>query len=233
MNRKRDDDLDDEIQSHIQMSIRDRVERGESESDARAAALRELGNVGLIKETTRSVWTWTSLKQLLQDIRFGVRILWKSPVLSATEAILIAMMVGCNITIYSMFHSFMTKPAPEIHGARLVTVQTTKPQLISYPNYLDSASQSRSLPPMTAFIGKLFSLSLQDGSYTIAGSVVDADYFSVMGVRMLQGSGFDSGAAKDEAVLPVVISFRIWQERFQSSASVIGKAVLVDGIRRR
>src|SRR5262245_3768401 len=73
MNRKRDDDLDDEIQSHIQMSIRDRVERGESESDARAAALRELGNVGLIKETTRSVWTWTSLEQLLQDVRFGVR----------------------------------------------------------------------------------------------------------------------------------------------------------------
>src|SRR5215471_7520457 len=229
MNRKRDDDLDDEIQSHIQMSIRDRVERGESESDARAAALRELGNVGLIKETTRSVWTWTSLEQLLQDIRFGVRILWKSPVLSATAAILIAMVVGCNITIYSMFHSFMTKPAPEVHGARLVTVQTTKPQLISYANYFDSASQSRSLRPMTAFIGKLFSLSLQDGSYTIAGSVVDADYFSVMGVRMLQGSGFERGAAKDDAVLPVVISYRIWQERFQSSASIIGTAVLVDG----
>jgi predicted permease len=229
MNRKRDDDLDDEIQSHIQMSIRDRVERGESESDARAAALRELGNVGLIKETTRSVWTWTSLEQLLQDVRFGVRILWKSPALSATAAILIAMVIGCNITIYSMFHSFMTKPAPEVHGGRLVTVQTTKPQLISYPNYLDSASQSRSLRPMTAFIGKLFSLSVHDGSYTIAGSVVDADYFSVMGVRMLQGSGFDSVAAKDEAVLPVVISYRIWQERFQSSASVIGKAVVVDG----
>src|SRR5262249_60709270 len=84
MNRKRDDDLDDEIQSHIQMSIRDRVERGESERDARSAALRELGNVGVIKETTRSVWTWTSVEQILQDIRFGVRILWKSPGLSTS-----------------------------------------------------------------------------------------------------------------------------------------------------
>jgi len=228
MNRKRDDNLDDEIQSHIQLSIRDRVERGESESDARAAALRELGNVGLIKETTRSVWTWTSVEQLLQDVRFGVRILWKSPGLSATAAILIAMVVGCNITISSMFHSFMTKPAPGVNGTRLVAVQTTKPQFLSYPEYLDSASQSSSLRPMTAFIGKSFSLSLQDGSYAIPGSVVDANYFSVMGVRMLQGSGFESDAANGVG-LPIVISYRTWEERFRSSEAVVGASVVIDG----
>jgi predicted permease len=122
----------------------------------------------------------------------------------------------------------MTKPAPGVRGDRLVTVQTTKPQLFSYPNYLDSASQSRSLSPMTAFIGKLFSLSLQDGSYAIPGSVVDANYFSVMGVRMFQGSGFENGAAKDVG-LPIVISYRTWQERFRSSTAVVGASVLIDG----
>jgi predicted permease len=138
------------------------------------------------------------------------------------------MVVGCNITIYSMFHSFMTKPAPEVRGDRLVTVQTTKPQALSYPNYLDSASQSRSLHPMTAFIGKLFSLSLQDGSYAIPGSIVDANYFSVMGVRMFQGPGFENDGAKDVG-LPIVISYRTWQERFRSSTAVVGASVSIDG----
>src|SRR5689334_634914 len=99
----RETDLDDEIQSHIRLAIQDRLARGETESEARAGAIREFGNIALIKETTRSVWTWTTVEQFLQDFRFGFRILWRSPGLSATIAVLVAMVVGCNITVYSMF----------------------------------------------------------------------------------------------------------------------------------
>src|SRR5262249_44731055 len=130
--RSRERDLNDEIESHMQMAVRDRVARGAPENEARAAALREFGNVGLVKETTRSVWTWTPVEQLLQDLRLGFRILWKSPGLSATIALLIAMVVGCNLTVYSMFHVFLTKPAPQVHGSRLISVGTTKGQQFAY-----------------------------------------------------------------------------------------------------
>src|SRR6476661_1523726 len=73
--RSRYDDLDDEIQAHIRLAIADRIARGETEAEARAAAIREFGNIALVKETTRSVWTWTAVEQFLQDLRFGFRIL--------------------------------------------------------------------------------------------------------------------------------------------------------------
>ncbi|MGH9842032.1 MAG: permease prefix domain 1-containing protein, partial [Blastocatellia bacterium] len=79
-NRKqREAELDSEIRSHLDEAIRDRIECGESPDDARANALREFGNVGLVKEVTREIWGWASLERLGQDLRFGWRMLWKNP----------------------------------------------------------------------------------------------------------------------------------------------------------
>jgi hypothetical protein len=77
--RRRDEELEAEIQSHLDMATRERMERGETAEQARAAAQRELGNMGLVKEVTREMWGWTALERLLQDLRFGVRMLRKHP----------------------------------------------------------------------------------------------------------------------------------------------------------
>jgi hypothetical protein len=74
-----DENLDDEIQSHLNMAIQDRIARGQSPEEARAGARREFGNVGLAKETTRAVWVSTVFEQLGQDLRSATRILTKSP----------------------------------------------------------------------------------------------------------------------------------------------------------
>ena len=71
----RDDELDEEIRSHLAMSVRDRMERGESRSDAEAAARRELGNVALVKEVTREMWGWRWLERLIQDLAYAARLL--------------------------------------------------------------------------------------------------------------------------------------------------------------
>jgi hypothetical protein len=78
--RRRSADLDEEIQSHLKMAASDRIERGEPESQAAANARREFGNVGLIREITREMSGWSSLERAIQDIRFGVRVLAKSPI---------------------------------------------------------------------------------------------------------------------------------------------------------
>ena len=79
-----DRELDEEIRFHLAEEARARVERGDSERDAMAAARRALGNVARVKEETRAVWVSTRLEQLLQDLRFGFRIVTKSPAISAT-----------------------------------------------------------------------------------------------------------------------------------------------------
>ena len=77
--RRREEELEEEIQSHLQMAIRDRMERGESPEEAESAARREFGNVGLIKETTRGMWGFGALETIWQDVRYGARMLLKQP----------------------------------------------------------------------------------------------------------------------------------------------------------
>ena len=77
--RGKDEELDAEIRSHLDEAIRNRIERGEAPDEARAHALREFGNVGMVKEVTREMWGWTSLERLGQDLRFGLRMLRKNP----------------------------------------------------------------------------------------------------------------------------------------------------------
>src|SRR2546426_9342995 len=77
--KRREAELDAELRSHLEMVARERVERGEDGEEAEHAARREFGNVGLVREVTRDAWGWGALDRLMQDLRFGLRILAKSP----------------------------------------------------------------------------------------------------------------------------------------------------------
>ena len=114
-------DIDDEIESHLQLAIQDRIERGESPQQARRAALLEFGSVRLAKEEAHAVWTWMAISHLADDIRTGSRILTRSPGLSATAVVLIALVIGGNTTIFSIVHGLLTKPAPGIEADRLAS----------------------------------------------------------------------------------------------------------------
>jgi hypothetical protein len=94
--RKDDVDIEEEIESHLQLAVQDRIERGQSPQEARRAALLEFGSVRLVKEDTQAVWSWTALEQLIDDLRTGSRILARSPGLSATAVALIALVIGGN-----------------------------------------------------------------------------------------------------------------------------------------
>src|SRR5215469_17553816 len=77
--RRRDKDLDAEIESHLQMAVQERIERGESPDEAAHSARRELGNIAVVKEVTRETWGWTAVAQWIQDVRYGMRMLVKGP----------------------------------------------------------------------------------------------------------------------------------------------------------
>jgi predicted permease len=227
-------DLDEEIDTHLRMAIQDRIERGESPQHARRRALLEFGSVRLAKEDARAVWTWTSLEQLLQDLRIGARILTRAPGLSATAVLLIALVIGGNTTIYSVVHGMLTKPAPGITTDGLVSLtwmgeQDRLSPDSSYPDYRDLSEQSRTLD-LFAFHVEQFTLVHPNGSHSVRGVSVSPTYFDLLGVRFPKGRAFTAAEhGLDGSGLVAAVSHRIWQEHFQGADDVIGRSVMLNG----
>src|SRR6266850_6737786 len=118
--RRQDDELDEEIRAHLAMAVRDRVERGESIDDARAHARREFGNVALVKETTRDMWGWTALERIAQDARYGVRLMVKSHVFTATVVLSLAVGIGAVSTVFALINAIELRPLPVARPGELV-----------------------------------------------------------------------------------------------------------------
>ncbi|MGH9175326.1 MAG: ABC transporter permease, partial [Vicinamibacterales bacterium] len=233
--RRRDREIAEEIQTHLDMATRDRIERGESPDAARLAAMREFGNVGLIRQATRETWSWTWLEQLLQDMRFGARILWHSPGVSATAILLVALVIGGNTTIYSIVRNILTRPASGVEADGLVCINQVSPDsdrlgpYLSYPNYLDYAAQSRTVRRLSGWSSERLTLGVDSGSYAVYGAFVTSGYFETLGVRMAAGRALRPDDDRLETGLVAVISDRIWSDRFERAHDVVGRRITVNG----
>ena len=232
--RRRDAEIDEELESHLRMAIEERIERGEPPAEARRRALVEFGSRALAKEATRSVWTWTALEQLATDLQIGLRVLWRAPGLSATAVILIALVIGGNTTIFSMVHGILAKPAPGVGADRLVTLgwvtDGEEHPGGAYANYADVAAGSTAVRPLAAFQFSRFILTTADGSYATQGVIVSTNYFDTLAIRPILGRTFtDREGRLDASGLVAVISHRLWRERFAEAPDIIGRTTIVNG----
>ena len=233
--RSRDRELAEEIEAHIAMAVRDRIERGEPPDAARRAALREFGNVPLVAQTTRDIWAWVRLEQLLQDLRFGARILWQSPGLSATAVLLVALVVGGNTTVFSIVRGVLTSPAAGVLGERLVTIRHAEPgrmlsdPYVSFPNYRDYAAHSTTVRGLVGWSDQRFTVGIASGSFAYSGAVVTTNYFETLGVPMAAGRKLADDDNRSAAGLVAIVSDRFWRDRLQRAPDALGQAIVVNG----
>jgi predicted permease len=230
-----DRDLDDEIRFHLAEEARLLAGRGLPEDQAAAAARRAFGNVVLAKEETRAVWVATRLEQVLQDLRFGCRILTKSPGVSLTATVLIALVIGGNTTVFSIAHSVLTKPSPGVHAPRLATVSwvaengdiETEADRRVYAHFLE---HSTAFHPIAGFDFARLTLMLDSGSYAVRAGTVSPNYFETLGVRLVKGRSFSAGdAAQGAAGLVVVVAYHVWQNSFGGTEQIVGQPVTLNG----
>lgn len=171
---------------------------------------------------------------LLQDLRFALRTLRKSPGFTVIAVLTLALGIGANTTIFSWINSTLLKPIPgasktgELVEAMLGT-DPTSPNPFSYPDYLDFRSRNRSFSSLAAFQLQDMDLTGKGKPERIWGYLTSANYFDMLGVRPILGRGFV--AADDAAPLKspfVVISYRLWQNRFGGDAAILGRNIEIN-----
>jgi predicted permease len=226
--RHKDEELDAEIRSHLNEAIHDRIERGESPDEARVNALREFGNVGLIKEVTRETWRWAMLEQVAQDLRFGLRMLWKNPGFSLVAILTLALGIGTNTAIFSVVNEVLLKPLPYPGAERLVFFEGINPDrgitqsALSIPDYLDWQSQTDAFESIAGYFEASMVLT-SDGAEPerIPRGVVTSSFFQTMGVTPLMGRALlKEDEVADDWV--AVLSYGLWQRRFGANPNVVG-----------
>ncbi len=120
-------DLSEEIQEHLEEKIDELVAGGMSREEATAAARREFGNVTLVEQRGREAWEWPSIENLFMDVRYGVRILRRSPGFTTVAVLTLALVIGANTAIFSLVDTVMLRVQPVQKPEELVLVQWHDP----------------------------------------------------------------------------------------------------------
>ncbi|MBD0372907.1 MAG: ABC transporter permease [Pyrinomonadaceae bacterium] len=227
--QRREEELDEELRSHMEMAVRDRLERGETLEEAEAAVRREFGNLGLVKEVTREMWGWVWLEQLLQDIKYGMRSLRRAPGFTIVAVVTLALGIGANTAIFSVVNAVLLRPLPYAESDQLITPMGEKNSssartVVSYPDYLDWREQTQTLEYVAAY--RQSSLLLRRGDTEpepLYGENVSADLFPLLRVQPVLGRAFTRAEDQPKSEPVILISYSVWQRRFNSDPNIIGQ----------
>jgi predicted permease len=230
--------LDQDIRDFIERETQDNIERGMPPEEARYAALRKFGNVTLVKEDTWEVWSFVWLEQLWQDVRFGLRMLAKSPGFTTVAVLTLALGIGANTAIFSLINTLILRALPVRNPEQLVAIATVSPDAangkdpVSLPMFEEIVKHQQVFSSLFAWNGHgLIDYEANGVKYAAGVDTVSGDYFSTLGVQPFLGRLIgppDVGLESGSSAAVAVISYACWQRRYGSDPSVIGKVIRVN-----
>src|SRR5438309_4500413 len=230
--QRRNRELQEEIDAHLQMAIADRVARGETEGTARQAASRECGSIALVQDVTRQMWGGGWFEQLGRDVRYAFRQLRKSPGFAITATAMLAVAICANSTVFSWIDGTMLRPIP---GARdtgdLVSLQRGERNFsptppFSYLDYRDLREQNHTFAGMLAYHHDWITLTGGAQPERVFIANVTANYFDVLGIKPVLGRFFlAEEETRPDAVPNVVLSYSLWKARYSADPAIVGKSI--------
>jgi len=235
--RRLEDDLDEELRSHLEMAIELHLRKGMSAEDARRGALRSFGGVEQTKENYRDQRGLPMIETTLQDLRFGLRMLRRSPGFSLLAILCLTLGIGANAAVFSWVEGILFRPYPLVsHQEQLLALTGTTrgesgPTGISWPDLLDLQRSSTLIDSF--IVNKIMgtTLSVGDRAERMTGSIVSANYFDAIGVHPILGRGFEPGEDVGRNAHPVtVISYQLWKGKYKGDPQIIGKTERLNGV---
>jgi predicted permease len=232
--RRKRQELNEEIDSHLRLSTQDRVGRGEGAAQAAQSARRELGNAALIRETTRDQWGSRWLEALLQDARYALRMLGKSPGFTAVAVLTLALGIGANAAIFSVVNAVLLQPLAYGNPGQLVFIEEASLKQgitgagTSYPTLLELRDHTYVFSAIAGFASHFLTLTGRGEPSEARTIVVTQDFFSVFGTKPLLGRTLLSSDGERGAPPVVVLSENMWRSQLGADPKIIGSSIALD-----
>jgi putative ABC transport system permease protein len=224
-------EMDAELRFHMETFAEDLIRNGVPQAEALRRARIEFGAIERVKEEAREARGARAVETLLQDLRYGARMLRKSPGFTLVAVLTLALGIGANTAIFSLVDGILLRPLPYASPQNLVSITGTSG---TFPKggFVAMREQVQSLDTAAYFEGHEFNLTGRGDPVRLSAVLVSAEFFSVLGARPEIGHAFypgDDTAGRDNYV---ILSHALWQQRFGGDPSILGRSIDLEGVNR-
>jgi hypothetical protein len=227
-NRSQEDRLREEIEGHIALQTKDNLRAGMSHIEARRQAMLKFGGVEAIKQDYRAERGLPFIENLLQDLRFGLRMLRKSPGFTAVAVVTLAVAIGANAVVFGVLNAMVLRPLSVPQAQSLYGLERGSDNAVnqSYPDYLDLRDCNRSFEDLAAY--NVTSVGLDTGNNPSAAWILETtgNYFDALGIQPYLGRFFHGSDEHGPNSAPfIVLTHAYWHSHFQDDRGVVGRVV--------
>ena len=234
------DEVDAELEFHVEMRVRELVARGMSASDARRAAIGRFGDIRRVNAMCRRIGRGRDrdmrrteyLAELIQDVTFAGRQLLRNPGFTAVAVITLALGIGATAAIFSAVHAVVLRPLPIPSPERVVAVYTDwrgRAGNVSAGNFTDGVAPASAFSAVTAIQYSSFNLADTEDAERVIGARTTAGFFDVFATAPLHGRVYRADEDQPGREQVVVLSHRLWTRRFYRDPSIVGKSIRLSG----
>lgn len=232
----KEQELDEEIQAHLAIEVKKRIEAGETPEQAQQAARRQFGSVAFTKEATREMWGYNWLESCAQDLKYALRTLQKSPGFTTVGILTLALAIGANTAIFGLIDAALLRPLPFPAPDHLVRIYSTKNGAsLGGPSAMDMrdfARTARSFTGMVIYDRWRKNVSGLGGSSEPEEMVVGlapGSYFEVLGIKPLLGRLFHEEENVFGKHFVAAIGENFWKRRFGADPRILGRTLRING----
>jgi predicted permease len=220
-------EMDAELRFHVESYAEDLVRNGFTREEAMRRAHLEFGGVEQTKEHCRDARGTNLVDSLMQDVRFGLRLLRKSPGFTMVTVVTLALGIGANTMVFSVVNTLLLRPLPVERPNELAFVENTHfgPGQ-SFPNYKDLRDRNRTFAGLIGYRIAPMEMETDSGGQRVWGYLATGNYFDVLGVQPVLGRFFTQREDLNPGASPyAVLSYRAWRSRFGADPTIVGKTI--------
>lgn len=232
-------EIGDELRHHLDLAIDDNLRQGMSPAEARADAMRRLGNLASLQDRGYEVRGGGLVEATVRDARFALRLMGRQPGFTCVALLTVALGIGATATIVGVAHGVLLKPLPYPDPDRLAMVWMTNARIDlredwhSLPNIEDYRAANTTFDAIAVYNNASANLTGAGDAQRLTGARASANLFSVLGVAPAQGRVFTEDEDRPGADAVVVISHGLWQRVFGADPAILGRMVELSGRQRQ